>query len=145
VVFVGLQGAHPPVPVAESFDRVVGALEERESAIFAGRAHAARVMPMASAEAEAVVLGARARREEMESGARAEADQFVARRGAHDRSPRVYRGRALLEAVRNALRTPRLYVVAAPTDAEVVHINLEEKLPAGLFDFGPPAGTEVRP
>lgn len=136
VTFVGVQGVHPPVPIADAFESVVGALEEKESAVLAGRAHAARVLPAAEAAAQKIGYEAQARRAEQELGSRAEAEQFVIRKAAHDRSPAVYRGRAHLQAVQDALVKPRLFVVAAPSDTEVLQLNLEEKIPSSLFDPG---------
>ncbi len=136
VTFVGVQGVHPPVPIADAFESVVGALEEKETATLAGRAHAARVLPAASAAAESVRLAAMARRDGQVLGSRAEAAQFLVRKAAHDRSPAVYRGRAHLQTVQDALAKPRLFVVAAPCDTEVLQLNLEEKIPSTLFDPG---------
>ncbi len=136
VTFVGVQGVHPPVPIADAFESVVGALEEKESAVLAGRTHAARVLPAAEAAARAIGYAAEARRAEQELGSRAEAAQFLVRKAAHDRSPAVYRGRAHLQAVQDALVRPRLFVVAAPCDTEVLQLNLEEKIPSSLFDLG---------
>lgn len=143
ITFVGVQGVHPPVPVADAFESVVGALEEKESAVLAGRAHAARVLPAAEAAARTIGYAAQARRAEQELGSRAEAAQFLVRKAAHDRSPLVYRGRAHLQAVQDALVKPRLFVVAAPCDTEVLQLNLEEKIPSSLFDLGPPSGASA--
>ena len=141
VTFVGLQGVHPPVPIADAFESVVGALEDRESAVLAGRTHAAQVIPAADAAAKRIGYEAQAYQARQESGSRAEAEQFEVRKAAHDRSPSVYRGRAHLQAVQDALAKPRLFVVAASADTEVLQVNLEEKTPSSLFDLGPLTGA----
>lgn len=136
ILFVGVQGLHPPVAVAEAFESVVGAIEEREAAIFGGRAHAARVGPAAEAAARSVRLAAEAARDRRAVVAQAEAERFHARRTARSRGPAIYDGRAALDAVREALARPRLYLVATDAGREVIQYNLEPKFSSMLWDIG---------
>ncbi len=137
VVFVGLHGVHPPVPVADAFEDVVGALEQREARILDARAYRHRRLPVAEAEARRILFEAEAQRARRTLTAEAEAAQFESRKTASDRSPTVFRNWYYLQTVREALRNVRVYVVAAAPDAEVIQFNFEEPLPTGIFDLSP--------
>ncbi|MEO7299058.1 MAG: SPFH domain-containing protein, partial [Verrucomicrobiota bacterium] len=51
ILFVGLQDIHPPVKVAEEFQKVVGATQEKEARVLQAEGYRARVLPLAEAEA----------------------------------------------------------------------------------------------
>jgi regulator of protease activity HflC (stomatin/prohibitin superfamily) len=137
ILYVGFQGAHPPIAVADAFESVVGALEEKETLALNASAYRNRMLPMADAEGAALLNRAQAESAIRSEGASAEADQFATRLAIHQDVPRVYASRLHLDAVRNALRAPRKYVVTSPADREVIIFNLEEKSHPDLFDFGP--------
>lgn len=137
VIFVGLHGVHPPVPIADAFEDVVGALEQREARILDARAYRHRRLPVAEAEARRIVFEAEAQRSRRTLTAEAEAAQFESRKTAADRSPAVFRNWHYLQTVREALRGVRVYVVAAAPDTEVIQFNFEEPLPTGIFDLSP--------
>ncbi len=137
IVFVGLQGVHPPVSVADAFESVIGATEESEASVLNARADAIKVIPIAMADAEKTRLTADAyavRRAEIAS---AEADRYLKRREAYQKSPAVFCSRAYLEAVRDSLQGARKYIVAAPPGKQIVILDMAEKLSPDLFDFSP--------
>ncbi len=136
ILFVGMQGIHPPVAVAESFQSVVGALESRESQILEARAYLNRKLPVASAEAVTEVARAKAYRVRKAQSADAEAYRFLRQVAAHRVSPSVYRARTYLGSLETALSGIRKYVVAADASHEIIQFNFEEKLRPDLFDFG---------
>ena len=135
IEFVGLHNLHPPVPVADAFEAVVGALEQREAAILNARAYRHRRAPIAEGEARRVVAEAEAYRFRREQIARAEAEQFRVRLDAAARAPAVFRNWYSLQALAEALPQARLYVVTADPTAEVFQFNFEERLPSTLFDL----------
>jgi regulator of protease activity HflC (stomatin/prohibitin superfamily) len=137
IAFVGLHGVHPPVPVAEAFEDVVGALEQREARILEARAYRHRRLPVAEAEARRVVFEAEAYRTRRTLTAEAEAQQFVQRKLAADQAPTVFRNWYYLQTIREALRDVRAYIVAADPAAEVVQFNFEEATPSSLLDMSP--------
>lgn len=137
IEFVGLRGVHPPVQVADAYESVLGALEEREAKIHEARAAAEGILPLAGAEAARRVAEARAYRFRRALVAGAEAAQFESRRTGHDASPGVFRSRFQLDAVRRALQDTRLYVVATAADHEVIQFNFEDRAPSTLFDWSP--------
>lgn len=141
LVLAGLNGVHPPVPVVSAYEDVVGSMEEREARLLEGRAVAARRVPEAEAEAARRVAAAAGESARRSATGRAEADSFALRREAQLKSPQVYRGRAYLHSLEQALRGTRLYVIATRPEHEVVQFNFEDRLPSNLFDFSGPAGS----
>jgi regulator of protease activity HflC (stomatin/prohibitin superfamily) len=140
VEFVGLQGVHPPVALADAFEAVIGADEEREATILQATAYAGAVLPRASAESNARVFEAEGVRDRRVALSGAEADAFALRLQAHRESPRVFRSDAYLRAIRDGLATARAIVVTARSSNEVIRVNLEEKIRPDLFDLGPEPG-----
>jgi len=143
VVFTGLQGVHPPIPVADAFESVIASLEERETQILTARAYRNRIRPMADAEAAErmwIAQGARARRGDI---AAADADLYRARLELHRAFPEVYAPRLYLNAVRFALRHPHKYILGHGASQETIILNLEEKLTPDLFDFGSGTGEDL--
>jgi HflK protein len=141
IAYVGVQGVHPPVSVADAFQSVIGATEEKEASILKARADANRVLPLADAAAMKTITNAAAyavRRAELSS---AEADRFVKRLESYRLSPEVFKTRLYLGALRDSLTNARKYIIAASPATEVIQLNLEEKLAPDLFDLGP--GSKV--
>lgn len=142
ILSAGLQDIHPPPAVAEAFQSVVGALEVREATILSARAYAARVVPLAAADAEKAAREAEAYQVRRVEESSAETARFLKQVEACRRSPAVFRARTYLGTLRDALAHVRKYIVAAPTPHEVIQFNFEEKLHPDLFDLGP--GSETR-
>ncbi len=134
IVFVGLHGVHPPVPIADAFENVVGAVEEREAKILEARAYRNRRTPVAEAEARRIGLEAEAYRIRRTLIAQAEAEQFLSRKAAADRAPSVFRNWYYLQTLREVLRGVRAYIIAADPETEVIQFNFEERAPSTLFD-----------
>jgi len=140
ILFVGVAGVHPPVSVADAFQSVIGAYEDKEAAILTARAAANRVLPIASADAVRLLAEATAygvRRTEISA---AEADRFEKRLESYRLAPGVFKTRLYLSALRDSLKTARKYIIAATPNSTVMQINLEDKPSADLFDLGP--GTQ---
>jgi len=137
ILFVSLRGIHPPVPVADAFQSVVGAMEEREAQILDARAYAASKIPVAAAEAARTRREAQAYRDRRVALASAEATQFEKRLGAYRQAPDVFKSRQYLASLRDALSNTRKYIVDAPASEEIIYLNLEDKSLPGLFDMGP--------
>jgi membrane protease subunit HflK len=141
VMFVGVEGVHPPTQIADAFQSVIGSVEEKEATILAARAEANRILPQAAAEAEQVRATAAAYAVQRTEIAAADTDRFLKRLESYRLAPSVFRTRHYLATFRDAIQHARKYVVAAAPGSEVIQINLEEKLSPDLLDLGP---TEKR-
>ncbi|MFW5802915.1 MAG: hypothetical protein ACOCWJ_03260 [Verrucomicrobiota bacterium] len=134
VVFVGLQGIHPPVEVGEKFDDVVAAMEDKHRLILEGDRDAIVRRPTAEAEAIRTVAEAEIDKQRRLLLARAEVERFFARLSAYEQSPRIFMLRTYLELLENAAPQLRKYVVAPFNAHEVYSFDFEEKIRPDLLD-----------
>lgn len=137
ILFVGLQGVHPPVAVAEAFQSVVGALEEREASILAARAYTNSVLPVAAAHADRIRFEGEAQRLRRATTSQAEAQLFDQRLAAYRRAPAVFASGLYLNTLRDALAGVRKYIVDHRNAREVLYFNFQEKPFPDLFELGP--------
>ncbi len=139
IVFVGLAGVHPPLGVAEAFESVVGATEEKEATILAAHAYSNSNAPIAIANAARLGAEASAYRVRRTELAQAEAQQFARRLEAGRTAPGVFRSRAYFDTLTDSLAGIRKYIVAAESGHDVLIFNLEEKLNLDWMNLGGPA------
>jgi len=138
ILFVGLQDIHPPLGnrmqmVAQSFEQVVGAMQQKQTNILAAQAYEARRIPAASAEATNLVTQARSDQLLKVTTAAAEATRFTNQLAAFRASPTVYPQRTYLEAMVSALPGVKKYVLVATNTQDVVVLNLEETVRPDLL------------
>ena len=136
ILFVGMQGVHPPVQVAEAYESVVGAIEQKEATILTARAYTNQVLPVARADAEKTLREAEAYRTRRSEIASAEVTQFEKRQQAYATAPGVFKTSMYLTALRESLANTRKYIVDAPASKKVMIFNFEEKPYQDLLDFG---------
>ncbi len=136
IKFVGLQGVHPPTQVAEAFESVIGALEQKEANILAAHAAAGRTVTLAAANSTKATLDATGYRAQRTEISTAEAQRFLILAQTASKSPRVFRTNLYLGVLADALAETRKYIVPASAVNEVIQINFEEKLRPELFDLG---------
>ena len=137
IVFVGLQDIHPPVKVAEEFQKVVGATQEKESRILQAEGYKARILPLAEAEADKIIRDAEIYRLSKVAAAEARGSQFTNQITAFTASPTVYPQRLYLQTFARASAGTRKYLIGT-TNAQVLHLNLEEKIRPDLLDVKVP-------
>lgn len=142
VLFVGLQDIHPPMgdkqmPVAATFEEVIGAVQEKETTILAAEGYAAEVVPMAKAEATKLLSEAKASSTERIEGAKAAAERFKSQFAAMQVSPDVYKNRKYFEVLGESLNDIRKYVIIPDSVEETFIMNLEDKIAYDLLDARP--------
>ncbi len=136
--YASLQSVHPPVQVADAFQSVVGALEEKEASILEARAYTNQVIPLAHAYAESSRREAEVYRHRRVEIAAADAAWFDVRHTVHEVSPRAFRAYQYLDMLQRAVSPSRLYVVDLPDQgAQTLWLNLEEKQFSGVLDMAP--------
>ncbi len=134
ILFVGLQGVHPPVSVGKDFNQVVAAFQEQAAAIEHARAYALTNVILARAEATNRVRQAEVYRARQVAGTYAQAAQFTNQLKAFLASPEVYSQRAYLRALTRGVADARKIVVATTNAQGVFNLNLEERLRPDLLD-----------
>jgi len=133
ILFVGLQGIHPPVSVASTYEAVVGAMKEKETNILSAQAYRAGKIPLAHAEATNLLARTEIDRHTKIAIAAAEASQFTNQLAAYLASPSVYMQRSYLETLVRAVGPARKYVLATTNAQDVIWINLEDTIREDLL------------
>ncbi len=134
IVFVGLQDIHPPVAVAEHYEKVVGARQSIEARVNAAKAYATQTNALAGSLARRTVLNAEAESVRRKSIALARAASFTNQIPAYRAAPEVYQQRAYLQTLaRNGAGT-RKYVIATTNTDDVIQFDLTEKYERSLLD-----------
>lgn len=128
ILYVGLQGIHPPVKVADAFEAVVAALQQKETNILAAQAYWAGKIPSAQAEATNLVMSALNEAESKVTIAAAQASQFTNQLIAFQASPSVYRQRSYLETFSRAVGPARKLVIGATNTQDTIWLNLEDRV-----------------
>jgi len=151
ILFIGLQDIHPPmgnkeIQVAAAYEQVIGAEQDKESAILAAEGDAFEMLPTAQADAVKTVNDARSESVLKIAEAQGRAGQFIHQLAAHRIAPEVYDTRTYLETFSKAVAPARKYVVLPETTREVVILNLEDKIRTDLLDvpLEDPRATQTR-
>jgi modulator of FtsH protease HflK len=142
VLFVGLQDIHPPVgdkriPVAGAFEEVIGSIQQKEATILAAEGYAARVLPVAKAEAVQRISEAEAYQTERVEGAKAAAEKFQHQIKAMTAAPDVFQNRKYFEVLGTSLNDIRKYIIVPESAEETFIMNLEDKIAYDLLDARP--------
>jgi regulator of protease activity HflC (stomatin/prohibitin superfamily) len=135
VVFIGLEGLHPPVRVGKDFDDVVAAMEEKHADVFTAEAYAIQKEPLAQAQAMTMRTTAESYKLDRLAVPKAEAERFNKQLMAYDASPRMFVLTNFLDVLEQEGSQARKYVVAAKKSTEVFILNLEKKLRPDLLDL----------
>jgi len=135
VLFVGLQGVHPPVSVGAAFHTVVEAMTDMHAQIL--NAESVAISSRADAEVESIRqrYAAEGYQREKIKVAAAEAERFGKQLTAYLAAPQLFVMRSYLDVLESEGRNARKYVVAAEHGTGVFVINLEEKLRPDLLDL----------
>lgn len=138
IVFAGLQGIHPPVAVAEAYESVMGAYEEKEATLLVAEAYAAGLIPRTEGLAAQIVFEAESAKESRMMTAKSEAQQFKKRLAAYNASPEVYKHNLYIDSITRAYAGARKYLITDPDVKRVFNIDFTDTGNADLlnFDFG---------
>ncbi len=134
VLFVGLQDIHPPVPVSDAYEMVIGALQEKEITILKAEGYKRMQVPFSAARAAQKTNEASAYRLRTVPLAEAKAARFAGQIAAYKISPRVYTERAYLAALIRGSEGARKYLLSATNTHDVLLLNLEDKERRDLLD-----------
>jgi modulator of FtsH protease HflK len=139
ILLVGLQGIHPPVPVAGEFEAVNGAAQEVEAKILKAEGETNKTILLAQAEAQEKVRVAEGEALRRVSGSVAQAARFTNQIAAYQAAPEVYPTRLYLQTLARAIAGARKYIVGPTNTQNVVQIDLQDKLRPDLLDVELPS------
>ena len=134
IVGVNLVGIHPPTQVGTEFQKVLGAMEEREKMVLAAEAYKAGVLPQAQADALAIRERAAARSYQTATVAKAVSERFVKQLQAYQTMPKLFLLKNYLDFLEKDCKDVRKYVLSSSLQGDVYELNLEEKERLNLFD-----------
>lgn len=138
VSFIGLQDIHPPVSIAQDFQKVVGAAQTRQAKILAAQAEAITTNALADASAFKAIANAEAERERAQVNAGSSGILFTNQIPAFNAAPSVYVNRAYLQAFAKATAPARKYVIVTTNAHEVIQFDLQDKFTKDLLDVTVP-------
>ncbi len=128
ILFVGLQGIHPPVKVAADYEKVVGAAQKRVAMTNNATGDAIRTNALAAARAFSVTNAAEAGRLRVELTALARAAAFTNQIPAFNAAPSVYRQRAYAQAFAEATARVRKFVLLTRDTQDVISYDLQQQI-----------------
>jgi len=138
ILFVGLQGIHPPVKVAPEYEKVVESIHKKQAKILEAEALAIRTNALAGAQAFTVTNHAEAERVRVQIAALSRAAAFTNQIPAFNAAPSVYQARAYYQTFPRATANARKYVLLATNVDEVISFDLEEKFGENFFQLTVP-------
>jgi regulator of protease activity HflC (stomatin/prohibitin superfamily) len=138
ILFVGLQGIHPPVKVAPEYEKVVEASHKKQAKILGAEADAIRTNSLAMAQAFTVTNNAEAERVRVQIAALSRAAAFTNQIQAFNAAPLVYRQRTYYQAFPRATAGARKYVLLATNVDEVITFDLQDKFGQDFFQLTVP-------
>ncbi|MCF7957291.1 MAG: protease modulator HflK [Phycisphaerae bacterium] len=134
IVFVGLESVHPPVKVAESFEKVVSALQDKQALILQATGAAREILARADGQSEVLKAEADAYHAERTKVAEADAKRFTQQLEAYKKGGDVYRWREFLSVLDERLPSMRKYIISSDDVKNWTYeIDLKEKLQPDLM------------
>jgi len=138
IVFAGLQGIHPPVAVAQAYESVMAAYEQKEAMLLGAEAYAAGLKPITEGVAAQIIFEAEAATQERIVTAESEARQFTKRLAAYKASPEVYKNNLYIDTITRAYAGVRKYLITDSDAKKIINIDFSASGNEDLlnFDFG---------
>lgn len=135
ILYVNLHDVHPPVEkVAPAFQDVIGAREEKETAILNAKAYQKTVIFDAEAQANKLVKDADTYKSNVLKLSKAESERFQKQLASYKQMPEMFRLRTYLDFLENDCKNIRKFIMSANMPYEVYEINMEEKARLDLID-----------
>jgi modulator of FtsH protease HflK len=142
ILFVGLQDVHPPVQIADAYEAVVAATQERETRVLEADGYRADLLPRAEAEAGRRVREQQGAAVARVSRAQAQASRFVHQTAAFHAAPSVYYNWTYHDAFTAALALPRKFILTTTNAQQQFWLDFEEKLRTDLLDVQVPSAVK---
>ncbi len=137
IILVSLEGIHPPVDVASSFEKVVGSMEKKEASILGAQSYSNKELTLVDYEASNIKVEAESYKlvRTLESEARSE--EFLKKLEAYEKNPLIFKYRYYLKALDESLISPKKYIVISPdNDRNVTILNMEKASLPDILSLG---------
>jgi len=146
VTFVGMVAVHPPIEVADAFEKVISAVQDKQASILKARGEANATVAQAQGQREVTVAQAQAYKTQRSLVAKAESQRFGQQVEAYVAGGSVYVEREYLSVLDEMLGGMRKYVLGSERAGDFVfEVDLKEKLEPDFFrELGTGAQTQER-
>jgi len=134
IVSVGLQDLHPPVKVADDYEKVVGADQTRQARILEARAQEIRTNALAGAQAVTITNSAESDSVTWKKSALARAASFTNQIPAYQAAPSVYAQRSYLQAFVRATAKSRKYLLLTSNRNDVIVYDLQDSIARDILN-----------
>ena len=135
IVEVNLLDVHPPVgKVAKEFQKVIEALENKETQILEAKAYRSSTIPLIQSEKDKIISTAKAYEYRVKTVAKAESERFEKQLRAFDIMPGIYKLRTYLAFLEKDTANIRKFIVSSTMPYQVYELNLEQKQRLDLID-----------
>jgi regulator of protease activity HflC (stomatin/prohibitin superfamily) len=128
IISVGLQDLHPPVKVAEDYEKVIGAQQTRLAKILEAQADAIKTNAVAEGQTVTTLNNAQSERVGKEINALAQAALFTNQIPAFQAAPSVYVQRSYLKAFGRSTANARKYLLLTTNTHDVITFDLQESV-----------------
>src|SRR5262249_44691602 len=140
IISVSLQDMHPPVKVAQDYEKVIGAIQTKQAKILAARADDIKTNALASARVVSILDRANSDSTARKIAAVAQAALFTNQIPAFQAAPAVYVERAYLQTFTRSTADARKYILLTTNTHDVLTFDLQDKFRADfLSDINVPA------
>lgn len=135
ILFAGLESVHPPVKVAESFEKVISAIQEKQAKVLKAQGAAREQLALSRGASSVRISEAEAYAVRRSQVTQAMSERFAKQVEAYEKGGEVYLWREYLSVLEQYLPAMRKYVVASSqVDSWVYEVDLKEKLEPDLFE-----------
>ena len=125
ITAINMVEVQPPAQVADAFEDVQRARQDRETKINQARAYAEKIIPEARGEASRMLEGAEAYRQRITKEAEGEAQRFLEVYTAYKQNPQVTRRRIYLETVEKVLQGTNKIIMDGSSSGVVPYLPLD--------------------
>ena len=145
IVMVSMEGIHPPVEVASSFEKVVGATEKKESFILEADAYKNKELTLADYNASRIRIEADSYKFVRTVESKASGEKFRNELYAYWKSPIIFKYRHYLRVLDKCLINPKKYIIlSSDRDQNVTILNLEKTALPDILSLGLEAEKEKK-
>ena len=145
IILVSLEGIHPPVEVASSFEKVIGAMEKKEASILGAESYSNRELTLVDYNASQIKVEAESYKFVRTSESEARSEEFLKKLEAYQVNPRIFKYRYYLKSLDKGLSSPKKYIVISPdSDRDVTILNMEKADLPDILSLGLGAEQEKK-
>ncbi|MDD5455280.1 MAG: SPFH domain-containing protein [Candidatus Ratteibacteria bacterium] len=137
IISVSFENIHPPLDVASSFEKVVGAMEKKEATILTAEAYQNRELTLVDYTASAIQIEAESYKQIRTLESQARGEEFKKKLKAYSENPLIFKYRYYLKTLDDSLISPKKFIVISPeSNRDVIIIDMQKSSLPDIFPLG---------